>query len=57
MAIFTTKKIISASRALGEFVGTLKFGEKGQLSNEPTVVYLRQMCTGVAILIFYNKKK
>ena len=43
-AIFTKKKkIISAARALREFVGMLKFGKKGQHSNEPTVVYLRQI--------------
>ena len=41
--IFTKNKIISASRALREFVGTLEFGEKGQLTKEPTVVYLRQI--------------
>ena len=44
MAIFTKKKnFILAPRALREFVDSLKIGKKCQLSNEPTVVYLRQI--------------
>ena len=56
MAIFTKKKFISASRALREFVGTLKFGEKCQLSNEPIVVYLRQIQESQFQLFITNKK-
>ena len=52
---YKKKKIISASRALREFAGTLIFGEKGQLSNKPTVVYLRQIQESQFQLFITNK--
>ena len=49
------KKIISASRVLREFIDSLKFVKKCQLSNEPTVDYLRQIVES-QLLLFITKK-
>ena len=49
------KKIISAPRALREFVDSLKFIKKCQIFNEPTVDYLQQTVES-QLLLFITKK-
>ena len=49
------KKFISAPRALREFVDPLKYMKKCQLSNEPTVDYLRPIVEP-QLLLFITKK-